>query len=149
MGEAQLLEMRYSCGGAAGCSEEEVGMAAYFVRRLVLSAAGVVSGAKPASLFNFMPQSCMHYRDRGCEVCKAARETIAVGARSLARFGVTLVVLDRRGAQLVGDDLLDRRVLGKPRELLEAELRVGRRAVGRDGLGAPAGDGPADPCEAL
>lgn len=38
---------------------------------------------------------------------------------------------------------------GKPRELLEAELRVGRRAVGRDGLGAPAGDGPADPCEAL
>ena len=59
------------------------------------------------------------------------------------------VVLDRRGAQLVGDDLLDRRVLGKPRELLEAELRVGRRAVGRDGLGAPAGDGPADSREAL
>ena len=59
------------------------------------------------------------------------------------------VVLDRRGAQLVGDDLLDRRVLGKPRELLEAELRVGRHAVGRDGLGAPAGDGPADSREAL
>lgn len=43
MGEAQLLEMRYSCGGPVGCSEEEAGMAAYYVRRLVLSAAGVVS----------------------------------------------------------------------------------------------------------
>ena len=117
MGEAQLLEMRYSCGGAAGCSEEEVGMAAYFVRRLVLSAAGVVSGAKPASLFNFMPQSCMHYRDRGCEVCKAARETIAVGARSLARCGVTLVVLDRRGGKSVlfaYRDACLARILAKP-----------------------------------
>lgn len=101
MGEAQLLEMRYSCGGPVGCSEEEAGMAAYYVRRLVLSAAGVVSGVKPASLFNFMPQSCMHCRDTGCEVCRSARETIAVGARALACFGVTLVVLDRRGGRTV------------------------------------------------
>lgn len=101
MGEAQLLGMRYDNGGGAGCSEEEVGMAAYFVRRLVLSAAGVVSGVKPASLFNFMPQSCMHCRDTSGAVCRAARETIAVGARSLARFGVTLVVLDRRGGKSV------------------------------------------------
>ena len=91
------------------------------------------------------------------EVAYAAEENLDVVALTIDLAGQD-VVLDRRGAQPVGDDLLDRRVLGEPRELLEAELRVGRRArrprparraLGRDLRGAPAGDGPADSREAL
>lgn len=82
------------------------------------------------------------------EVAYAAAENLDVVASTIDLAGQD-VVLDRRGAQPVGDDLLDRRVLGEPRELLEAELRVGRRALGRDLRGAPAGDGPADSREAL
>lgn len=99
MGEKQLLALRRDSTCVEGCSRAEGAMASEFVRRLVVGAAGVISGVKPASLFNFVPRRCPPDSHEPHAARKAEREVVLVGARGLGCFGVTLAALDRRGGR--------------------------------------------------
>ncbi len=113
MSEQQILDIRCGDTHVTGCSEPEGYVACEFVACLVSGASGVISGAKPASLFNYIPRSrrwdhTLHsgvtthiesYDPRSLR--KAEREAIRACTLGLRRFGVELVVLFRRESKMV------------------------------------------------
>ena len=79
----------------------EAALARELVGRLVVGAAGVISGIKPASLVNYVPHVLELYGTHPRAARAAERKALCCCARNLVRFGLRLIVLDRRGGRVV------------------------------------------------
>ena len=116
MGDSLLLGMRYhpdtldspATSNSVSNGENihqyertEAALARELVGRLVVGAAGVISGIKPASLVNYVPHVLESYGIHPRAARAAEREAIRCCARNLDHFGLRLIVLDRRGGRVV------------------------------------------------
>lgn len=100
----QALSARLNGGSIEGCSELESMACEQFASCLAKRAAGVISGVKPGSLFNFVlhaPASqtcdCLHCANKGACKRRALREamraTLRGSSEGMGNFGIRLVVL--------------------------------------------------------